>query len=213
MTTVSSNVLTPEGVASHPHLFETQTRKTKPGDRPAKPMFSMVTLFTREAMDSPLGAALKKAVQDAAIARFGKEAFATMLEEDSFASPFRRDLTSKGYDPKRFICYISSASGADYPPAVVANEIDPGTGKRRAIKDKREVYPGARVHVSVSARAYGGLNTGYKPGVMLDLRNVCKVGDGERLAGGSSNPDEDFGAGIAAPAAPATPDSMSDLLA
>ena len=73
----------------------------------------------------------------------------------------------------------------DHPPTVldVRRRVDNGKGgtKPAPITDKREMYSGVKARVSYTFRAYGGLNTGFTPGVAMDLRNVLKVGDGPEL--------------------------------
>ena len=165
----------PECILSYPTLFVPAIRKNpKPTD---KPKFSVTTLYTHAAILTPEFAALKAAVLECAVAAFGAAEVKTMIAEGVFESPFRKDIQTKGYDPAIYAVRCNHSSGADHPPAVVGRSGLP-------ITDKREVYPGVRARVSFSPRAYGGLNTGNKPGVILELRNVQNLGDGPRLAGG-----------------------------
>lgn len=190
------NLLSPAVVVSYPHLFKAVPRKKVQPGQANPPKFSASFLFTQAAMDTDETKAILAAVQAAGIEKWGKTAFEAMVNEGTFESPFKRDISAKGY-PSGFVRYISSDSGENYPPAVVSRFIDPATGKLAAITDPKEIYPGAVVRVSLSPRAYGGPGTGFKPGVKLDLRNVQKIGDGERLAGGSSDAGDDFGPGEA----------------
>lgn len=181
MADAPKSLITPEVTLSYPHLFEPVLRKdAKPGD---KLKFSTTSLFTHEAVATPEFAAIKQAVQECAIAAYGLDVFKDMIAEGTFVSPFHKDIKTKGYDPVVFAVRINSTSGEGYPPAVVSRSGKP-------ITDKREIYPGVKARVSLSCRAYGGPGTKYKPGVMLDLRNVQKLGDGERLAGGAGTGDE-----------------------
>lgn len=179
-------------------------KKAKPGDK-NPPMFSVAHLYTAEAMETPEWKVVSAAVTAAAVARFGADKLKTMIEEGKFESPFKRDIKSKGY-PETFIRYVTSKSNEEHPPAIVKFV----NGKRVMVTDKAEIYPGVQLKVSVAVRAYGGLDTGWDPGVSLDLRNVCKVGDGPRLAGGSGDGSE-FG-GEAGPAEPVKADEFAGML-
>ena len=182
---------TPEVIISYPKLFEATLRKNpKPKD---KPKFSAGFLFTQAAYDDPLTKAILAAVQACAVAKFGQAAFKVMLDEGKFQNPFKRDVSSKGY-PEHVVRYINCDSGADYPPGVFLRDIDPATKRPKLLTDRREVYPGALVRASVTLRAYGGAGTGHDPGVKLDLRNVQKLRDGERLVGGGSSDGTEFDA-------------------
>lgn len=158
-----------------------------------KPMFSVTSLVTHEKMKSKEMAAIQAGIDEAATARFGRESYAEMIEERRFESPLHRDIGSKGYDKKVFAVRISSKSGQDHPPLLLdaRNRVSDGKGgtKPGPVTDKREWYSGVKARVSYTFRAYGGLNTGYDPGVALDLRNVCKIGDGPRLTR-NANADE-----------------------
>ena len=171
-----THLITPFVTISYPNLFVARARK----DNPTGPKkFSASFLFTQAAFDDPITSAIRQACSGVAVEKWGKATYERMLAEETFVSPFRKDCMSKGY-PEQFVRYISSSSGEGYPPAVVDRAGKP-------ITDQGALYAGCVVRVSLSPRAYGGPGTPYKPGIMLDLRNVQKVDDGERLAGGGSN--------------------------
>lgn len=161
--------------------------KPKPTD---KPKFELISLFTFEAAKTPEFAALKNAVIAVAVARFGQAKFEEMVREQRFESPFKKDIGSKGYDPKVFEYRVSSSANEDYPPLIFDARRKGPDGKFPQLTDRREIYSGVKLVVSYSARAYGGLDTGWTPGVKLDLRNVAKVGDGDRLSGGGADGSE-----------------------
>lgn len=191
------NLISPAVILSYPHLFKAVARKKVEPGKPNPPKYSASFLFTQEAMDSPETKAIMAAIEAAGVEKWGKTQFETMVKEGSFESPFKRDISAKGY-PAHVVRYISSDSGEDYPPAVVTRFVDPET-KKLAVAKPAEMYAGAIVRVSLSVRAYGGPGTGFKAGVKLDLRNVQKLADGERIAGGGAgDPSDDFGAGEAA---------------
>lgn len=199
---------TPEVIISYPKLFEATLRKNpNPKD---KPKFSAGFLFTQAACDDPLTKAIILAVHACAVAKFGLASFKVMLDEGKFQNPFKRDVSSKGY-PAHVVRYINCESGADYPPGVFMRDIDPTTKRPKLLTDRREIYPGALVRVSVTLRAYGGAGTGYDPGVKLDLCNVQKLRDGERLVGGGSSDGTEFDALPPLPAGDMPTDGGSPL--
>ena len=193
-----SNLITPFVTISYPLLFEAKARK----DNPTGPKkFSASFLFTKEQFEMPEMLKIREACTQCAVDKFGKVAFEAMLAEETFQPPFRKDITAKGY-PSKFFRYISSSSGADYPPAVVDREGKPLT-------DRSKIYAGAVVRASLATRAYGGPGTPYKPGVMLDLRNVQWIEHGERLAAGGSGDGSEFAALPPLPAADVLGDMMN----
>ena len=80
--------------------------------------------------------------------------------------------------------YMDVSANIGYPPVVVDRQVRP-------ILDPSEVYSGCYARVSMVAFVY---NTAGKKGVSFCLRNVQKLEDGEALAGGRSDPEEDFDA-------------------
>lgn len=193
-------ILGPEAVASYPNLFKATLRKdAKPED---KPKFSITTLFTHDAIKTPQYGNLVAGVLACGIEKWGKAKFEEMMREQTFDSPFLKDIASKGYDPALFAVRITSAANQEYPPNVLDNRKRDAAGKRVTITDPREIYPGVRVMVSYAPRAFGGPGTKWKAGIKLDLRNVLKMGDGERLT--QAGPDgSEFADVEASPEAPA----------
>jgi len=194
-------LLTGPVTASHPHLFKPQLHKlAKPGDRPK---FSIASLFTHAALETPEYKALVAAMMECGNAFWGAATFKTLVDEGSFVSPFRRDLTAKKYDATQFARFVTSESGEEYPPIVFGPD-------KRPLTDPRAIYPGAIVCVSVSPRAFGGPGTSWKPGIKFDLRNVMKIADGPRLAGDGSDGSE-FGAALPSDATPNASAAMDML--
>jgi hypothetical protein len=175
-------------------LLEATLRKgAKPGE---KPMFSVTSLVAHEDVQTDWFKGLQKAVDEAAIARFGAKGYEEMLDEGRFESPFRKDVGSKGFDKTRFKFLISSSSGESFPPVIRRRD-----GTVITIADKREVWDGITGRISLSPRAYGGLNTTWTPGVKLDLRNVQILkstplmkragGDGSELGALPDDPEDE----------------------
>lgn len=203
-----ANLLTPEGVLLSSSVFEAKlSKEAKPGD---KPKYWVRVGFDADASKSPEMLAINAAVHEAARALWGKDKADAMLREGSVRSPFRKDVAAKGY-PGYVAVWIGSSALESFPPNVVSKYVDEKTGKLIPVTDKREIYAGCRVRMSVVARAYGGPGTKFDPGISLDLRNVQKLGDGERLSAGT-DANEDFPGGETAPP-PADPnESVEGLL-
>jgi len=70
-------------------------------------------------------------------------------------------------------------------PAVVDSSLNP-------ILDKAEFYSGCFGRVSINFYAF---NSNGNKGVAAGLNNVQKLEDGEKLSGGGSSAEEDFGSG------------------
>jgi hypothetical protein len=186
-----ATLITPPVILSHPHLFRPQLHKlAKPGD---KPKYSVASLFTHAALETEEYRALVAAMRECGNDFWGAAMFKTLVDEGSFQSPFRRDLSAKKYDSALFARFITSESGEDHPPVVLGTDHQP-------ITDPRAIYPGVVARVSVSPRAFGGPGTSWKPGIKLDLRNVLKVADGPRLTGDGSDGSEFGPRPAAAPA-------------
>lgn len=198
MTEIPENLfVTCEVVLDWPTLHEAQLRRNpEPKD---KPQFTGTFLFTHAAMKSPEVAAILAGVHKAGVAHFGKAAFEAMVREESYASPFRKDLSAKGYDPDVYSRFITSAANEAYPPGIFARS---GVAITEPRDIRAKFYAGCKVRVSIVPRAYGGGKTGYKPGIKLDMRNVQFLAEGERIvhSGASSGgnefsklPDEEVG--------------------
>ncbi len=185
----------PEVIGSYPELFEAKLRKdAKPDD---KPKFGITSLFTHEAIQTAQYKALVAAVMECGITKWGKAKLEEMIREQVFESPFHKDIGSKGYDTAKFAVRVNSSANAAYPPRVLDARRRGADGKAMEVTDRREIYPGVRLVISYATRAYGGPGTKWTAGVALDLRNVIKIGDGDRLT--QAGPDgSEFGS-IAAP--------------
>lgn len=171
------NLAAPVGLLLSSSLFEARLSKTpKPSDKPK--YFARIG-YTAEAQQSAEFKALQAAVVAAAREKWGQAKADAMLKEGSIRLPFRKEIAANGY-PEHLAVFIGGSSLI--APGVLSRFNDPATGKRRAITTAAEIYPGCSVVVSWSVRAYGGPGTGYDAGVALDLRNVLKWADGERLA-------------------------------
>ncbi len=77
--------------------------------------------------------------------------------------------------------FMSVSANENYPPGIVGRD-------RQPILTAGEIYSGMKARVSMVAFHFNNKSKG----VSFGLRNVQKLGDGPRLGGTASDPDEDF---------------------
>jgi hypothetical protein len=182
-----ANLVGPEGILLSASLFALRlSKKPKPEEKPKA--YARVG-YVQQSVESAPFKAMQSAVVAAAREAWGQSKADAMLKEKSIKLPFRTDIAAKGY-PEIVKVYIG---GSTLELPQVVSRYKGKDGKPALITNKAEIYPGCIVRVSYSVRAYGGPGTEYSPGIALDLRNVQKLGDGERLAR-SGDASDDFSA-------------------
>lgn len=176
---MSAKLKTPRAILSYPHLHTPQESSNGKA-----PKYGAALIFTPEVLAIPeeraLFDALKQALKDAAIAKFGADKVAALFKNPNFKPGIRTDAKD-GY-PEGSV-YIN-ARAAQQPGFVYAHA-EPGTNPPKPAripldKIKDELYPGAIVRASVSAF---GFDTDGNKGVSFGLNNIQKLADGERLDG------------------------------
>lgn len=163
-----SKVVTPNAVLSYPHFAAPQ----KPKNPSQKAKHSGTFVF---APGTDLSA-LRKAVEEVAIERFGAKA-PEMMKKGSLRSPFRTDAEAKGYAEGSI--FINTRS--EQKPGLVYLYPEPGTTKPMKVADEditKVFYPGAIVRANITAFAY---DTDGNKGVSFALNHVQKIAEGERL--------------------------------
>jgi hypothetical protein len=190
--TPKRNLVTPAGtLASNPaSIFKAQVSPKAKPDASGKmpdPSFYARLLFTHDALDTAEWKALLAGLETAGKARFGDK-FAKMQKGGILGSPIKQDIENQGYDPDTYAAYLHFHAYPDAPPQV--KDI---TGRLFNANEAGFLYAGAQLRVSYYCTAYGGLDTGYKPGMNVKLCHVLKVGDGPRLSARGATADEDFG--------------------
>lgn len=186
---MSGILYSPEATLSYPHLFEPQLA---PGSDKAKYSCSLVFAPGTDLTT------LKQAALEAANTKFGADKVPALLRSNKLRMPFRDDGDEKGYEPGSVFINVRS----DKKPGIVG--VYPGPdGKPLPIEDKSQIYAGCKVRATLSVFAY---DTQGNKGVSFGLRNLQKLGDGERLDGYRRAEDE-FPADENAQAA-----DLSDLL-
>jgi hypothetical protein len=176
-----TNVISPVAILSYPHLDKPVQNTDKEGVPRGKAKFSCALVF--EAGTDLT--ALKKAALAAAEGRWaGKVADMIAKSKAStqaggpitFRLPFRGDLKPGYPEGSTFInvrserkpqcVYAHAATGGDRPAEIPPEKI------------LEELYPGAKVRVSLVAFAY---DTEGNRGVSFALNNIQKIAEGERL--------------------------------
>lgn len=157
---------------SYPQLFKPQTMTQDDGSTTSK--YSAVLLFPKGA-DLAL---LHKAAAEAAKERFGAR---------KVNMPFRDQgerVLDDGTMPNGYVdgaTMLNVNANTEYKPGVVLRD--------GSLASPSDIYPGVWALVSLNVYAYDNPK---RKGVSFGLRNVMKLMDDERLAGGSASADKDF---------------------
>lgn len=185
----SNRVITPKAILSYPHLFSPQA---PPGGGKAK--YSACLIFEKGTDLS----ALKKAVLDAAVTKWGADKAPGMIRAGQLRLPFREDWEAKGYPEGAVFLNVRT----EQQPGIVS--IYPGPDKKPLpITEEKEIYPGCYVRASINPFAY---DTQGNKGVSFALNNIQKLADGPRLDNRRAAEDE-FEADMSA-----APADLSDLM-
>lgn len=170
-------IITPEFIASYPVLFE-----PKADDRGE--------LFYSVALVFPAGTDLEALKADAMAVGKAKWG-AKYVPGPSFHFPFRTDAEAKGY-PEGSTFFSAKTKSK---PGIVSRYAGPD-GKPQVITDPEAIYPGVILRASIRFYAF---ESDKKKGVGVQLNNLQKVRDGERMDGRMKAEDE-FDADGEAPA-------------
>ncbi len=171
---------TPIGTATFVHLFEPHAFKTKPGEAPREPSYSVMMVFDAAAAKSSEMRALKLACIELAEEKFGADA-REKIKKGKIAMPWR--------DADDYAEYGEPFTDEGAIMINFKSRTAPGIVDRRAkdIMDQRAIYAGCKMRVSFGLWAYD--SNGNK-GVTLLLNNVQKTGDGKKLAGRADASEE-----------------------
>ena len=187
--------VTPEATLMWAWLFKPRPPKAgKAGD----PTFMCDLVFGPEALETPEFKAMMAAYQKAATEKFG-DRLQALIQAEKFIKPFWKnerkvDENGKlrdGYPPGGYYVTLKSK----HRPGIV----QAGPEGVVPIIDEEALYPGCRVRASVDCYAYDNESKG----VSFGLYNVMKVGEGQRLGGGRTDPKDDFAKYATAPASAA----------
>ena len=164
---MADKVMSPEFRVSFASVFEARSFEDK-GDK----KFELTALFPKTTDLS----ALKTLARTAAVDKWGDKM------PGDLRSPFRDG--SEKPDLEGYADHIFVKMTTKQRPGVVDQGVQP-------IIEPSDFYSGCYARASVTAYAYGGPGTKYRPGVAFGLQNVQKLRDGDPFSG-RSNPEEDF---------------------
>lgn len=170
-----TKVITSKVRFSYVHVFEPtaieegQTKK-----------YSVAILIPKK--DKKLIAKLEAAIKVAAEAGKAK-VFGGKIPTSNFKLPLR-DGDEERPDSEEYEGMFFFNASSQTKPGLVDENLDP-------ILNKEDFYSGCYGRASVNFYAF---NKAGNKGVAAGLNNLQKLEDGERLAGGGSTPEEDFGA-------------------
>ncbi len=166
--------ISPTGTLLKPSLFEAKIEENSVTGN--EPRFRTTILFTEEALRAREFATLWYRIVWEAQSAWGskaEDAFSEMLLDP----PWRTDLAARGYPGKYKVALDTSSP---VPPAIFGQAR--GTdGKRMQITDRREIYSGVKVRLSLSVCSVGGPGTPWKPSMCFNLWSVLKLDDAPRM--------------------------------
>jgi hypothetical protein len=181
MSEKQKSFVTPVGRASYPTLYKPRAYK------PGQTEFYSVNLFWPPSDAAQLADMVALADETArekwpklpAEFSFGKESsIPAWIKPDH--RPFKRD------EDGNIVVTLKSKS----KPAVVGTRKDPATGDLEAIGEGSDrIYGGMFGRASVTCYAYDNESKGVKFGLV----NFQKTGDGDKLGGGRTAAEDDFG--------------------
>jgi hypothetical protein len=171
--------ITPVGIAAFVHVWEPHAFPPKPGQQPKDPEYKLHLVYE----DGTDISAIKRIVGRAIKKKWGEEKAKELLKKGKLNMPWRNasDYEEYGapFDMEDAIMINPHSRNA---PAIVNGRLQP-------ITKEQDFYSGCKACCSVYAHAYESAGN---MGVTLLLNNVQKTGTGDRLAGGRSNPQDEF---------------------
>jgi len=169
----------------------------KQGDPADKAKYSLTPVIPK---NHPQAAALQAAANEVALAKWGdklnKSVFPTLCVRDTDIPTEARHRAKEGFGPGKLFLN-ASRKPSDGPPSV--RHASTGAAVQLSRLTNPDVYPysGATGDVVIKFWAQDNIH-GQK--VNCELVAVVKTGDGEKLAGGGTDPEAAAGDLLAAPA-------------
>jgi len=188
----SEKIVTGEFIVSWPRVFVPQ--KNEAGND----KYSLNMLFEK---NSETIKTLSALAVDVAKAKWGNKVklVAKWDEEEAddtwVVHPFRDGDKKARRKPDLYGTYKGkialSASCTNVPPGIADSYKDPATGKIKIIDNPNDFYAGciARATINLYTSDHKGIKR-----VCVGLHNLQKLKDGDRLAGGKTNVEDDFDA-------------------
>lgn len=168
-------LLTTKGTVTFPQVF------TPASFNGGKAKYSINLLFSESDMADPKMVAIKKAVKELAIEKWGEANLVKKQKAGLFVSPFKsgEDKAEKYpiYEGKT----ILSAS-TQYAPSIV-------DASRQEIIDPSAFYGGCEARIAITLYAWEYLN---KYGIGCNVNHIQKLGDGDKLGSAKVTADDVF---------------------
>jgi len=168
-----TKVITGKVRFSYAHVFEPHAMDD---NSQAKYGVSIIIPKKDKVTISKIEKAIQAALQEGEAKKFGGKI------PKQYKNPLRDGDVEREDDETYANSYFINASSTRKPGLVDEN--------LNAILDKDEFYSGCYGRASINFFAF---NTSGNKGVAAGLQNLQKLEDGERLGGGSSSAEEDFG--------------------
>lgn len=177
---MADKLMTPEFRGSYCNLLKPKVRKgAKPGD---DPKYSMLIVLSKTDKSAKVFLAkLEKEMLAASLEKHGKPIPKAKLKHWPIRDGDEENEDGE-VDPTLAGHWCISINTKRKP-----NVIDT---KNRKLIDDEEVYSGAYYRVTIRPWAWDNVEGG--KGVSIELHNVLKTKDGDRLSGGVSKAEDDF---------------------
>ena len=169
----SGAIFSPPGIVCFPHVWEPHS--FRPGQ---DPNFSVILCFPEDIDLSEL----KKAVQDASIAKFGKDEVRNLIKKKKWNWPWRDGEEYADYgDP-----FVEGSTFISFKSKNAPGIVDEWA---RPIEDQRLFYAGCMARVTALPWPYDTMGN---QGCTFLLNNIQKTDDGTPLAEGRRDASEEF---------------------
>ena len=169
-----TKVITTKVRFSYAHVFEPTAIEEGQSKK-----YSVAILIPKK--DKKLIAKIEAAIKAATEAGKAKT-FGGKIPTSNFKLPLR-DGDDERPDAEEYAGMLFLNASSQTKPGLVDENLDP-------IMDKEHFYSGCYGRASINFYAF---NKAGNKGVAAGLNNIQKLEDGEKLSGGGSSPEEDFG--------------------
>jgi len=169
----TSAIMTPSGTVCFPHVWEPHSFKEG-----QEKQFKLILVFDADTDISEL----KKACQQAALAKFGKADLQKLMKQNKFTWPWRDgDEYSEYGEP-----FVEGATFINFKSKNAPGIVDEWA---RPIENQMDFYAGCKARVSALPWPYDSMGN---QGCTFLLNNIQKTDDGTKLAGGRMSAENEF---------------------
>lgn len=168
-----SAIFSPSGIVCFPHVWEPHS--FRPGQ---DANYSLILVFAEDVDITEL----QKAVQDASIAKFGRDEIKQLIKRKKWTWPWRGGEEYSEYGEP----FVEGAKFISFKSKNAPGIVDEWA---RPIEDKTQFYAGCKARVSALPWPYDTMGN---QGCTFLLNNIQKTDDGDRLAEGRRNAEDEF---------------------